>query len=66
MSSRDSSAILPLILGSPASSSDTTYDFSGRVRRRSAITSATRASTSAGGSGGPSSSMSAPSSPAFR
>src|SRR6185369_13827510 len=30
MSSPDSSAIFPLILGSPASSSDTTYDFSGR------------------------------------
>ena len=53
VSSPDSSAILPLILGSPASSSDTTYDFSGRSRRRLAITSATRASTSAGGSGGP-------------
>ena len=53
---------LAVDLRQPASSSDTTYDFSGRSRRRFAITSATRASTSAGGSAGPSSATSAPSS----
>src|SRR6185295_10063495 len=62
VSSPDSSAIFALILGRPASSSDTTYDFSGRSRRRLAITSATRATTSAGGSAGPSSATSAPAS----